>query len=114
MAACVLRAEGGRVVDARLGIAGPSERPVLAAAGSVLVGHAVTESLTREVAEAARDELEPHETLHASAPYQRHLLGLLVERAIGRAWRRALSAADMAGGQPGGHVDSSRGDADDR
>ncbi len=98
MAACVLRVEEGRVVQARLGIAGPSDRPVLADAASLLVGNSVSDALAREVAEAARGELEPHDALHASAPYQRHLLGLMVERAVGRAWQRAMPTKAVAKG----------------
>ena len=99
MAACVLRAESGRVAEARVAearvaVAGPSDRPSVTAVGALLAGHEPTPELARAAGEAARSEVEPADTIHASAAYQRHLVGLLVERAVSRAWRNALEGAE--------------------
>ena len=59
IAACALRAEDGRVAEARL-----------------CLGAAV----------------EPYGTMHASAEYLRHITGVLTERAVLRAWARAVEA----------------------
>lgn len=91
MAACVLRVEGNRVADARLAVAGPLERPSIVEAAGLLAGNELTRELALEVAEQARAQAEPIDSLHASAAYQRHLVGLLVERAVLRAWRNATA-----------------------
>ncbi len=89
MAACALRIENGRAAEVRVGIAGPTDRPLLSQAGSLVVGQVVDQELLHSAAETARGEIEPIDTLHASAAYQRHLIGVLVERAVSRAWRSA-------------------------
>jgi 2-furoyl-CoA dehydrogenase FAD binding subunit len=67
MAACALRVEDGRIAEARIGVGSVVDRPTLL-----------------ETADLAR-ELPTFGNLHASAEYQRHLTGILVERAIARA-----------------------------
>jgi len=91
MAACVLRVEAGRVTDAFLTVGGTHDRSSVMKAGDLLIGHEITTTLAREAAEATRAEVEPVGSLHASAAYQRHLVGLLVERAVLRAWRNATA-----------------------
>jgi aerobic carbon-monoxide dehydrogenase medium subunit len=87
MAACALRVEAGRIAEARVGVGSVVERPTLLETG--LGGQAVTPEVAREVAQRVAETLEPFDTLHASAGYQRHLTGVLVERALLRAWRNA-------------------------
>jgi CO/xanthine dehydrogenase FAD-binding subunit len=89
LAACSLEVRAGRVSSARVAFAGPSERPLLSEASKLLVGAAPTSELARAVGAAAQREIEPNGSLHASGPYLRHLIGLLVERVVDRAWRRA-------------------------
>jgi len=88
MAACALRVEDGRVVDARVGIGSVVERPTLLE--TELAGQVLTAELARDVGRGAADALQPFGSVHASAAYQRHLTGVLVERALQRAWRNAL------------------------
>jgi 2-furoyl-CoA dehydrogenase FAD binding subunit len=88
MAACALRVEDARVAEARVGIGSVVERPTLLETG--LTGQALTAELAREVGGRAADALQPFGSVHASAAYQRHLTGVLVERALLRAWRNAL------------------------
>jgi carbon-monoxide dehydrogenase medium subunit len=87
MAACALRAEGGTVAEARVGVGSVSDRP--AVLPLELAGRSFTPALAREARDAAAAALEPNDTPHASAAYQRHLAGVLVERALLRAWRDA-------------------------
>jgi carbon-monoxide dehydrogenase medium subunit len=83
MAACALRVENGRVAEVRVGVGSVVDRPTL------LDVRLAGETLTPELATDAVASLELFGNLHASAAYQRHLTGVLVERALLRAWRDA-------------------------
>ena len=80
MAACALRVEDGRIAEARVGIGSVVERPTLLETD--LVGSVPAPDLVRVA-------VEPFGGVHASASYLRHLTGVLVERAVMRAWRDA-------------------------
>jgi carbon-monoxide dehydrogenase medium subunit len=86
MAGCALR--GG---TARVAVAGPFEAP-----------HAFEAAAPAEAAETARAAAEARDTLHASAAYQRHLVGLLAARVV----ERAMSRGQAPGRAPTGHVPS--------
>ena len=91
MAACTLRVHADRVTEARIAIGATVDRPTVLDDGSrLLPGSAVDEALAREAGAAAAAFVEPADSLHASARYQKHLTGLMVERAVLRAWRSAL------------------------
>jgi CO/xanthine dehydrogenase FAD-binding subunit len=67
-----------------------TDRPTaLAEAASALDGAAVTEASAREAGALAARAVDPAGTIHASAPYLRHITGVLVERALLRAWERS-------------------------
>jgi carbon-monoxide dehydrogenase medium subunit len=83
MAACALRVENGRVAEARVGVGSVVDRPTLLETD--LFGSEPTPDLLRGAAAA----IEPFGTVHASAAYLGHLTGVLVERAVLRAWRNA-------------------------
>jgi CO/xanthine dehydrogenase FAD-binding subunit len=87
IAAAALRVEGGRVVEARVGVGSVVHRPLLVETG--LEGETVTPELAQEVGERIAAPLELYDNLHASARYQRQLTTVLVARAVGRAWERA-------------------------
>jgi carbon-monoxide dehydrogenase medium subunit len=87
LAACALRIEAGKVAEARICLGAVTARPTLVEAP--LPGRLVDAGAAREAAEAARASIEPSPTVHASSDYQRHLTGVLVERAVLRAWRNA-------------------------
>jgi carbon-monoxide dehydrogenase medium subunit len=90
MAACALRLDGGRAADVRIGVGAVGDRPLLLADLSAQVaGQAVDRRLAGEVGAGAAAAVDPADGLHASAAYQRHLTGLLVERALLRAWASA-------------------------
>jgi CO/xanthine dehydrogenase FAD-binding subunit len=87
MAACAVRVEDDAVAEARIGVGSVVERPTLLETG--LSGREVTPEVARDVRETVAREVEPFANLHASAAYQRHLTGVLVERALLRAWGNA-------------------------
>ncbi|MDQ3874376.1 MAG: xanthine dehydrogenase family protein subunit M, partial [Actinomycetota bacterium] len=62
---------------------------VLAEPSSLLVGASVDVALAREAGAAAARAVEPFGNMHASAEYLRHVTGVLVERAVARAWQSA-------------------------
>jgi carbon-monoxide dehydrogenase medium subunit len=94
MAACALRVEDGRAADVRIGVGAVADRPLLLAELSdAVAGNAVDGALAREVGAGAAASVDPADNLHASAAYQRHLTGHLVERALVRAWERATTVA---------------------
>jgi carbon-monoxide dehydrogenase medium subunit len=75
--------------DVRLAFCGVGETPVDAsAAAGVLVGHALSEQAFREVAAAAQAMIDPGGSVQATAAYQRHIAGVLTERALQTAYQR--------------------------
>jgi aerobic carbon-monoxide dehydrogenase medium subunit len=80
----------GRCAAARIALLGVGDGPVLARrAAAVLEGTDPTEAAIAEAAEAACGEIDPSGDIHASAEYRRHLVGVLVRRALPLAVRRA-------------------------
>ena len=76
--------------DVRLAFCGVGETPVDASdAAGLLVGHEVTEQAAAEVAEAIQQAIDPAGSVHATADYQRHVAGVLTERALLTANQRA-------------------------
>jgi CO/xanthine dehydrogenase FAD-binding subunit len=94
MAACALRVEDGKAAATRIAVGAVSDRPLLLSeVGALVDGEAVGAELAREAGTAAAAAVDPADTLHASAAYQRHLTGLLVERALLRAWKNATASS---------------------
>jgi carbon-monoxide dehydrogenase medium subunit len=87
MAAALLRFESGRVVAARIGIGGATDRPLRsAAAEAILVGSDAGREAARAAADAAAAEIDhPLEDLHAGAEYRRDLVRAMVARAVAQA-----------------------------
>jgi CO/xanthine dehydrogenase FAD-binding subunit len=76
--------------DVRLTFCGVGETPVDASsAAESLVGHAVIEAALRDVAASVRRMIEPGGSVQATADYQRHIAGVLAERALRTAYQRA-------------------------
>ncbi len=74
----------------RLAFCGVGETPVDASsAADVLIGHALTEDAVRDVAASAQTMIDPGGSVHATADYQRHIAGVLTERALQTAYQRA-------------------------
>ena len=87
-AACVLDVEEGQVTDARLAVGSVTDRPELVDV-SPLVGQALDAEVARTIAAAVAASIDPPPNLHGSPGYRRHLIEVLVERAVGRAWAAA-------------------------
>ncbi|RME84332.1 MAG: xanthine dehydrogenase family protein subunit M [Caldilineae bacterium] len=86
--------EGGTCTAARLVFFGVGEGPVLARqAGAALVGAEPTEQRIADAAALAanNDVPTPHEDIHASSAYRRHLVEVLGRRALSQAFARATA-----------------------
>jgi aerobic carbon-monoxide dehydrogenase medium subunit len=86
--------EGGRCAKVRLALCGVGETPVDASdAVSSLVGQECTEKAIEAAAADVQAFTAPSGNVHASADYQRHIAGVLTERAMKAAHQRAAHAA---------------------
>ncbi|HEY8337573.1 MAG TPA: xanthine dehydrogenase family protein subunit M [Tardiphaga sp.] len=74
--------------NVRLVLCGVGEMPVDAGADA-LIGQAITDAAICDVAAAARALLDPPGSVHATADYQRHVAGVLIERTLTTAHLRA-------------------------
>jgi CO/xanthine dehydrogenase FAD-binding subunit len=93
IAAMVTLGENNRCDHIRLAFCGVGETPVDAsAAADILVGQEVGEAAVADVAEAIQQWIEPAGSVHATADYQRHVAGILTERALTTANLRARHA----------------------
>lgn len=94
VAAAVTLDERARIADARIALLGVGQGPVLAAgAQSLLAGEAPTAELVRAAADAASArDIDPHDDVHATVAYRRHLTRVLVGRALTAACERAARA----------------------
>jgi carbon-monoxide dehydrogenase medium subunit len=92
MVAVALRAADGRAADVRIAVGAVVDRPrLLPDLAARVSGNAVDPALAREAGAAAALLVEAADHLHASAAYQRHITGVLVERALLRAWAAATA-----------------------
>jgi carbon-monoxide dehydrogenase medium subunit len=74
----------------RLVFCGVGETPIDASsAADVLLGRTLTEEAVREVAASVQTMIDPGGSVHATADYQRHIAGVLTERALQTAHQRA-------------------------
>jgi CO/xanthine dehydrogenase FAD-binding subunit len=88
--AATLTVAAGEITQARIAMIGAGETARRATeAEALLIGRALEPALLDAVMQAARAGTEPSTDLHASADYRRHLVGVLVRRALTRAWQRA-------------------------
>lgn len=77
-------------IEVRLAFCGVGETPVDASsAADALVGNAPTETAIIDVAESVQAMIDPGGSVHATADYQRHIAGVLTERALQTACQRA-------------------------
>jgi carbon-monoxide dehydrogenase medium subunit len=89
VAAQVTLGDRDECTDVRLAFCGIGETPVDASpATGVLTGHAPTGENLRDVAASVRKMVEPAGNIHATADYQRHIAGVLAERALQAAYQR--------------------------
>jgi CO/xanthine dehydrogenase FAD-binding subunit len=84
----------GRCTNVRLALCGVGETPVDGSkAAAPLIGRAGADGPIKAAAVAIQAAIEPAGNVHASADYQRHLAGVLAQRAIRTAYQRAANAA---------------------
>jgi carbon-monoxide dehydrogenase medium subunit len=89
VAAMMTLGEGDECTDVRLAFCGVGETPIDASsAAEVLVGGTPTEAAIRDVAASMQGMIDPGGSVHATADYQRHIAGVLTERALRTADRR--------------------------
>jgi carbon-monoxide dehydrogenase medium subunit len=93
-AAATVTLRDGTVTEARLAVTGVDETAKRASeAEALLAGRKLTQGMIDAAIASARAAVNPPTDLHASSDYRRHLVGVLVGRALADAWRRA-------GGEP--------------
>ncbi|MGB6054198.1 MAG: xanthine dehydrogenase family protein subunit M [Burkholderiaceae bacterium] len=86
----ILTVEDGKVAQARVAVTGVGDTPLrIDDAETILYGQACDQQTLDDVVQAVRTAVQPMTDLHASADYRRHLVGVLVRRALADAWRRA-------------------------
>jgi CO/xanthine dehydrogenase FAD-binding subunit len=84
----------GKVMQARLALMGVADTAVRAReAEALLLGERYRPALVSAAVARARAGLSPPTDLRASAEYRRHLIGVLVEQALGSAFARAQQEA---------------------
>jgi aerobic carbon-monoxide dehydrogenase medium subunit len=89
VAAIVTLDERDQCIDVRLAFCGVGETPVDAsAAAEGMVGHALTEEAACDVAASVQTMIDPAGNVQATADYQRHIAGVLTERALQTAYQR--------------------------
>ena len=82
--------ERDECTDLRLTFCGVGETPIDASsAGGALVGHPPTDAAIIDAANAVQTLIDPGGSVHATADYQRHIAGVLTERALQTAKRGA-------------------------
>jgi CO/xanthine dehydrogenase FAD-binding subunit len=90
VAAMVTMNEANECTDVRLTFCGVGETPVDAsAAAETLIGQALSEPAIDDVVASMQAMIDPAGSVHATADYQRHVAGVLAERALWTADRRA-------------------------
>ena len=90
VAAMVTLDDQDQCSDVRLTLCGVGDTPVDAsAAAQSLAGQVPSEALVSDAAGAVQAMIDPGGSVHATADYQRHIAGVLAERALRTAYQRA-------------------------
>ena len=90
VAAMVTVDEARQCARVRLALCGVGETPVDASeATASLIGQLFTIDAAEAVAANVQQMIEPPGNVHATSDYQRHLAGVLTQRALGIAYKRA-------------------------
>ena len=89
VAAMMTLGERDECTDVRLTFCGVGETPIDASsAAEAFVGGTPTEEAIRDVAASVHRMIDPGGSVHAAADYQRHVAGVLTERALRTAHQR--------------------------
>ncbi|MDZ7710597.1 MAG: xanthine dehydrogenase family protein subunit M [Roseovarius sp.] len=88
-AAVLLQAEGGKVSSAAIAMTNLSDVPVFsAAAGDALIGTDCNHKAVRAAIDAMLGEIDPMEDNRGPVEFKQHVAGIILARAIARAWSR--------------------------
>lgn len=89
-AAVALRKDGDRCAEAAVAMTNLAPVPVFAAAaGEALAGTTVDAAAVRATVTAMQEAIDPAPDNRGPAEFKRHVAGVMLERAIRRAWARA-------------------------
>ncbi|MCO8145064.1 xanthine dehydrogenase family protein subunit M [Rhodovulum tesquicola] len=89
-AAVLIGAEGGRVVSASVAMTNVADVPVFsAAAGEALVSTDCAADAVAAAVAAMQGDIDPVEDNRGPVEFKRHVAGVILTRAIARAWSRA-------------------------
>ncbi len=89
-AAVLITKEGGTCTAASIAMTNLSDVPVFSAdAGAALVGSSVDDEAIKAAKEAMLGDIDPSEDNRGPVAFKRHVAGVILARAITRAWSRA-------------------------
>ena len=89
-AAVLITKEGGRVASASIAMTNLSDTPIWSeAAADALIGTECTADAIASAVTAALAEIDPTEDNRGPVAFKRHVAGIIITRAIERAWSRA-------------------------
>lgn len=89
-AAVLIVAEGGRVASASIAMTNLADVPVLSvAAGEALIGTDCSADAIAAAVDAMLGDIAPVEDNRGPVEFKRHVAGVILARAIARAWSRA-------------------------
>lgn len=92
--AVIMKSDGDTISELRIGMMGVGETPMRAtAAENILMGQRYSEAAVVAAVDAIRAAVEPNTDLHASSDYRRHLVGILAQQALAKAWDRSRRAS---------------------
>jgi len=90
VAAMVTIGDRQECTEVRLTFCGVGETPVNASsAARSLIGYVATEAALRDISASVQTMIDPGGSVQATADYQRHIAGVLAERALQTAYQRA-------------------------
>ncbi|MEM9342174.1 MAG: xanthine dehydrogenase family protein subunit M [Pseudomonadota bacterium] len=93
-AAVTLENDVGRCISASIAMTNLSDTPVWSeAAGAALVGTSVGEAEIKAAVSAMLDDIDPQHDNRGPVEFKRHVAGVILTRAIERAWTRAEGGA---------------------
>ena len=89
-AAVTIQKDGGKVASASIAMTNLSDTPVWSeAAGAALVGTTCDAGAIKAAVTAMLDDIDPTEDNRGPVAFKKHVAGIILTRAITRAWERA-------------------------